>query len=285
MSVHGTLDSFPVEEMFRFMSDTGRSGVLRIDGEGEWVRLWIEDGACVGAELDAVPLDEPILAVVAALRFPNGRFEILGADVPPRRLERSRLSEVLVDARELVSEWEVIEAVIPTRRHVVRPVSIPPVGRVVLDPVGWRLVTSIGESATVGRVLPVSGAGELESARALAALVRGGLLVVDAPPVEARRPEAEEPESLDPTTQALRDAEVLLAPGRSFPIDDLIEPSVSFDPLAGDGVDPEPSAGSSAPAATPFTPDAATAIAEVLDPVRSPTLPSETSNGGDPAFR
>ncbi|MFM7509759.1 MAG: DUF4388 domain-containing protein [Actinomycetota bacterium] len=275
MALNGTLDSFPLGDILRFLSTAQRTGVLQIDGDRGSVRLWIEDGECTGAEAGAVMLDDAVSAAFEALRFTAGTFSFTDGGSTPLRISPRPLSVVLNDALDLRAEWDSIELVLPSSRHRVRPVATPPDGRAVLDPLGWRLVTGLGRSDDVGSVVARSGLGELEGARALVGLIREGLIVVE-PPAEAT---AEPPEVVfEPQTPAPVSAPVPAAdpfgetPDR-FPIDDLYGVEAPFEPSSPPApVAPDPSVG--------LSPEVASVIAEVVSSPAT-TEPSST----DPAFR
>jgi len=169
---------------------------------------------------------------------------------------------VLAEALSLRAEWDAVEQVLPSSRHRARPVPSPPDGRVVLDPLGWNIVTSLGRSDDVASVVARSGVAELEAARALVALVREGLLVVEAPePVVASVVEVvdripwDEPVGPEPAPASTRSGDEMptSVTGRS--------------PVVGEG------AGESAAPADPFRPvedlfpiDEVVGLDEVSDP-------------------
>jgi hypothetical protein len=182
MALEGTLDSFPLADVLRFLAGGERTGVLQIDGDRGTVRLWLEDGECTGAEAAGTVVDDAVRATFEALRCTTGSFRFEEDRRPAVAAAQPRpVSVVLAEALALRAEWDAVEQVLPSSRHRVRPVPSPPDGRVVLDPLGWSIVTSLGRSDDVASVVARSGAGELDAARALVALVREGLLVVESP--------------------------------------------------------------------------------------------------------
>ena len=182
MALEGTLDSFPLADVLRFLAGGEQTGVLQIDGDRGAVRLWLEDGECTGAEAAGTVVDDVVRATFEALRCSTGSFRFDEDRRPSVVTTQPRpVSVVLAEALALRAEWEAVEQVLPSSRHRVRPVSSPPDGRVVLDPLGWRIVTTLGRSDDVASVIARSGAQELDAARALVALVREGLLEVEPP--------------------------------------------------------------------------------------------------------
>jgi hypothetical protein len=182
MALEGTLDSFPLADVLRFLAGGERTGVLQVDGDRGTVRLWLEDGECTGAEAAGTVVDDAVQATFEALRCTTGSFRFEEDRRPTVASAQPRpVSVVLAEAMSLRAEWDAVEQVLPSSRHRVRPVPSPPDGRVVLDPLGWNIVTSLGRSDDVASVVARSGAAELDAARALVALVREGLLVVEAP--------------------------------------------------------------------------------------------------------
>ena len=288
MSLHGTLDSFPLADVLRFLAGAQRSGVLQVDGDRGTVRLWLEDGECTGAECGGSVVDDAVPATVEALRFVGGTFSLDEAGTTPRRLHSRPLSVVLAEALDLRAEWDSIELVLPSTRHRVRPVPTPPDGRAVLDPLGWRLVTSLGRSDDVGSVVARSGVGELDAARALVALVRDGLLVVESPgaPV-AQAAEVVPGDTADPVVPSVVvAADPFVEAQERFPIDDLLDSPASFDALVDPPAnDRAPVASSAADAVTAFSPDAASAVAEVVASGGAPAPTPVDTPGSDPAFR
>ncbi len=280
MALQGTIDSFPLPDVLRFLAGGGRSGALQVDGDRGTVRLWMDAGECTAAESAGVVVDDPVRATFDALRCSTGTFRFDEDQRPPVSAAAPRpVTVVLAEALALSAEWDAVEQVLPSPRHRVRAVDSPPDGRVVLDPVGWRIVSSLGGSADVGSVVARSGASDLDGARALVGLVRDGLLVVEPPgPQPAEFPEvvtpvpealtssvppsghsttpapdtggtgtagaapAARPEPADPFRPdgASGPVDGARPEGEVFPIDDLVAAEVGSDPWAPIAVEPEP---------------------------------------------
>ncbi len=243
MALEGTLDSFPLADVLRFLAGGERTGVLQIDGDRGTVRLWLEDGECTGAEAAGTVVDDAVRATFEALRCTTGSFRFEEDRRPTVASSQPRpVSVVLAEALSLRAEWDAVEQVLPSSRHRVRPVPSPPDGRVVLDPLGWTIVTSLGRSDDVASVMARSGVAELDAARALVALVREGLLVVEAPePVVAsvvevvdRSPwdEPVEPEPAQASTRPRLEVPTSVTGGSPVVVDGIAgEPTAPADPF------------------------------------------------------
>ena len=282
MSLNGTLDSFAIADVIRFLAGAQRSGVLTVDGDRGTVRLWIEGGGCTGAECAGSVLEDAVPAMLEALRNSTGTFSFAEGGPSPRRLAARPLLDVLAEAADLRAEWDSIELVLPSPRHRVRPALTPPEGRVVLDALLWRIVTSVGRSSEVGSLVARSGVGDLDAARAVVSLVRDGLLVVEPPePTVVEAPEVVR-SAVEVHATPSPPVDPFAGMVERFPIDDLVAPA---DPLDEAVPDPATGPGPAAPETDEmFSADAASALAEVVSEGISPVPPSEGS-GGDPAFR
>jgi hypothetical protein len=274
MALEGTLDSFPLADVLRFLAGGERTGVLQVDGDRGTVRLWLEDGECTGAEAAGTVVDDAVRATFEALRCVTGSFRFEEDRRPAVAAAQPRpVSVVLAEALALRAEWDAVEQVLPSSRHRVRPVPSPPDGRVVLDPLGWSIVTSLGRSDDVASVVARSGAGELDASRALVALVREGLLVVESPePVVASVVEVVDRLPSEPS------ADTVPIRSSAHARDDVPTPTVAASPVHGDVTAASPvhgdvTAGEAVAPADPFRPledlfpiDDLVGLDEVADP-------------------
>lgn len=189
MALQGTIDSFPLDDVLGFVSGPAQSGVLRVEGDRGTVRLWIADGAIVGAESAGAAVSDPVHVVFEALRFRAGSFSFDDDPMgPAERLDPRGIPAVVREAAELRDEWDAIEAVLPSPAHRLNVVVPLPQDHVTLDAGSWRIVTALGRTDTVASVLARSGLSDLDAARGLVVLVRQGLVEVVGPAATEAEP-------------------------------------------------------------------------------------------------
>ena len=111
MSLQGSLDGFPLPEVLALLASTKKRGELRVVGHQGAGRVWMADGAVVGAEAGSARV--PVAALFQLLRVDEGSFTFdPHADVPAGR--PVELEPLLAEAQARLAEWQVVEAVVPS---------------------------------------------------------------------------------------------------------------------------------------------------------------------------
>jgi len=181
MALSGALSDFAVDEVLRFVGETGKSGTLTVEDGSRRGQLWLEDGAVVGAGF----ADVTAAAEVAfeLLRLPSGRFtfdQAVRATEPQAALS---VGAVLADARAMLAEWQEIEKVVPSLATLVVLSPESPNGEVHIPREEWATVCAIGAGGPVSQVAERLALREFAACKAVKALVDAGLAAV-APAVE-----------------------------------------------------------------------------------------------------
>lgn len=184
MALQGTIDAFPLTDVLQLLSASTRSGRLMLDGDRGHADLWLDEGSVVGGE-SAAPSDSAALLVFEMLRFTDGSF-VFDGPVPPdaaplRSVVPTTLDECLVEAASLLEEWSRIEAVLPSRRHVIRLAAELPAPSITVGADEWRLLATLGTDTSAAQLADGLGRGEFDTSSLIVAMVERSLLVIDVP--------------------------------------------------------------------------------------------------------
>src|SRR5947209_4769189 len=152
VSLQGSLEGFPLPDVLTLLASTKNRGELRVAGQQGAGRVWIADGAVVGAEAGSsrVPVD----VLFRLLRVDSGSFTFdPNADVPAGKPQE--LDPLLTEARTRLSEWQLIEAVVPSLATTVALADDLPATKVTVTAAQWRVVRAVAGGATVEDVARV----------------------------------------------------------------------------------------------------------------------------------
>ena len=150
MALSGTLETFSLPDVLRLLSSTKKTGLLALDGDRGRGRIWVRDGAIVGADADRAVEDALEGVAFELLRFVDARFEFdsgaeLVGDGEPRPVD-----DVLAEAESRLAEWREIEAVVPSLDVWARMVTEVDGDRTVA-PAQWRVLAQVGTGAPSSR--------------------------------------------------------------------------------------------------------------------------------------
>ena len=187
MSLKGSLQTVALPEVLGFLSGTGKTGELKVDGTTGAGCLWFNDGVISGIQVERGP--NPVEAVFQLLRIEDGEFAFDAGEVPTdevRRVEAGdgQVTEVLEQAQQRMVEWGDIVAVVPSLEHRVALAADAPEDSILLERSQWSLVVAIGEGRTVGQIIAAGDLGEFDGCRAIKTLVEASLATVEAPAAE-----------------------------------------------------------------------------------------------------
>ncbi|NNE95523.1 MAG: DUF4388 domain-containing protein [Acidimicrobiales bacterium] len=211
--LQGSLDNFSLDEVLNLLAGTMKSGHLRISGDRGTGSLWIEEGRLVQAEAsNTVDGGEWEDVMFELLRFESGNFSFVADDMAPSPGEPEEIDPLVERGRELLSEWNAIESVIPSPEHVLAPVAKLPIEQVMLTSAEWETIIAIGEGRSVSQTCSVLGVGELKGCRRIKSVVERGLVKIDEPgarAVDQASPEALAEAAVDahPALEAAADSE------------------------------------------------------------------------------
>ena len=175
MSLQGSLDGFPLPEVLALLASTKKRGELRVVGHQGAGRVWMADGAVVGAEAGSARV--PVAALFQLLRVDEGSFTFdPHADVPAGK--PVELEPLLAEAQARLAEWQVIEAVVPSLETSVDLADELPSPKVTVSAAQWRILQAVAGGGTVEDVARVLDTDEFGACQAVKQLVDVGLVAV-----------------------------------------------------------------------------------------------------------
>lgn len=189
MTLQGSLDAFALQDVLGLLASTRKSGELRVRGDWSDGRIWVHEGLVVDAEAPrARTIPE---AFFELLRIDDGTFSFdAGAGVPDG--EGLALEPILEEAQARLTEWRVIEAVVPSLSVPVVLAARAPGSRVTLNAEQWRIVVAIGSGGTVEQVADALEVGEYGACAAVKQLVDAGLVEVERPDEDRPAPDLDD---------------------------------------------------------------------------------------------
>ncbi|MBK9178379.1 MAG: DUF4388 domain-containing protein [Acidimicrobiales bacterium] len=180
MSLQGTLDTFPLDDVLQLLAGTRKTGRLEVSGSRVAGSIWTVDGAVVAAVSTSLPSGAPVAeAVFEILSYREGAFVFEAGVAHP-----GAGPPIAVDA--LLTQWEDEQRALARPDAWVTLAHEAPAAQVDLSADEWRLVATIGGGIEAGAVAARLGASAMETARALRRLLDSGLLVMSdgaSPPV------------------------------------------------------------------------------------------------------
>lgn len=195
--LQGSLDNFSLDEVLNLLAGTMKSGHLRISGDRGTGSLWVDDGLLVQAEAsNTVTGGEWEDVMFELLRFESGNFSFVADDMAPSPGESMEIEPLVERGRELLSEWNMIEATIPSPEHFLSPVGKLPIEQVMLTSSEWETVIAIGEGRTVSQTCSLLGVGEMKGCRRIKSVVERGLVSIEEPSARRVPADTESPEAL-----------------------------------------------------------------------------------------
>ena len=175
MSLQGSLDSFPLPDVLALLASTKKHGELRVAGHQGAGRVWVSDGAVVGAEAGSARVPADVLFQL--LRVATGSFTFdPDADVPVGK--PVDLEPLLSEAQARLVEWQLIEAVVPSMAAPVDLAEELPSPKTTVTAAQWRVLRAIGGGGTVDDVARALDIDEFHACQAVKRLVDAGLVVV-----------------------------------------------------------------------------------------------------------
>jgi hypothetical protein len=175
VSVQGSLEGFPLPDVLGLLASTKKRGELRVAGHQGAGRVWMSDGAVVGAEAGSAR--GPVDVLFHLLRVESGTFAFdPNADVPAGKAHD--LEPLLAEAQARLAEWQLIEAVVPSLATPVAMAEELSVTKVTVTAAQWRVLRAVaggGRVADVGRLLDLD---EFHACQAVKRLADAGLVSV-----------------------------------------------------------------------------------------------------------
>jgi hypothetical protein len=190
MALQGTLDAFGLAEVLQLLSVTGKTGCLRVEGDGGRGDVWLRDGMVTAASSDRVsgPVVDEVICDL--LRYETGSFAFeIDMGAPETALPKN-VDDLLDRADMLLAEWEELEAVVPSLDHQVGLVEqLSPGEAITVSARQWPALVAVGQGCTVSELAATLGLTELSALRTVHDLVTSGLTTIRAarPATQRRR--------------------------------------------------------------------------------------------------
>jgi len=176
VSLQGSLDGFPLPDVLALLASTKKRGELRVAGHQGAGRVWMADGAVVGAQSGSTRA--PVDVLFQLLRVDTGSFTFdPQADIPPGK--PNDLEPLLAEARARLTEWQAIEAVVPSLAAGVELVDELPSPKVTVSAAQWRVLRAVAAGGTVDDVARTLDLDEFGACQAVKRLVDLGIVSVD----------------------------------------------------------------------------------------------------------
>jgi hypothetical protein len=176
VSLQGTLDTFSLPDVLRFLAASAKTGRLVLSGTRGGGDVWLDDGAVVAAETERAT--SPVDAVFDLLRDDSGSFTF-DADLTRSDADDPMLvDDLLIQAEARLAEWREIEAVVPSLDVAVRLSDHLPGGAVRIESSQWRAIVAVAENGTVTAVGDQLDLGEFDACRTVKELAERGLVLV-----------------------------------------------------------------------------------------------------------
>ena len=186
MSLQGMLETIPLPDVLALLSATKKSGELRVTGSRGDGRLWLSDGAVVGADVPraATPVD----AVFELLRLTSGNFAFESGSTAPEPGAPIAVDVLLSEAQKRLGEWRAIEAVVPSMGCTVSLAPELEAESVTISRRQWKDLVAVVTAGDVSGVARRLSVGEYEACRSVKDLADAGLVAVGAAPKAAPVP-------------------------------------------------------------------------------------------------
>ncbi|MGH9151863.1 MAG: DUF4388 domain-containing protein, partial [Acidimicrobiales bacterium] len=183
MSLQGTLETIPLPDVLALLSATKKTGELRVTGARGDGRLWLRDGAVVGADVPRAATAAD--AVFELLRLAGGTFAFDSGVTGPQGGEALTVDALVAEAQERLGQWRAIEAVVPSLGCTVALAPELTGDDVTVSRDRWKHLVAAASAGDVAGVMARLGVGEYDACRTVKDLVDAGLVRVGPAPVAA----------------------------------------------------------------------------------------------------
>ena len=180
MALRGTLDTFGLPDVLHLLEVSGRTGCLRLEGDGGQGTVWVRDGKVTAAEtvrVSGAPLDE---VVCDLLRYEAGSFVFELDEGSPQLAAPPSVHDLLDSAGAMLTEWRALQTVVPSLEHRVGLVDAIGDEEITITASQWPALVAVGDGCTVGGLATTLGLTELHVLRTVHDLVTSGLTTIDA---------------------------------------------------------------------------------------------------------
>jgi hypothetical protein len=203
VALQGSLDDFSLPDVLALLASTKKRGELRVAGSQGAGRVWMADGAVVGAESGSARV--PVDVLFQLLRFEAGSFTFdPHADVPAGTAVE--LESLLAEAQTRLADWHVIEAIVPSVATTVELAEELPAAKATVTAAQWQVLRAVARGASVEDVRRALDVDEFHACEAVKGLVDAGLVSVGDEVSEVASEDADE---LEPGAEEVVDEDIL----------------------------------------------------------------------------
>lgn len=184
MALQGTIDTFPFADVLSLISSSARSGQLTLTGDRGSGSLWVDGDMILAGQLTDGRIAPPSRAVFELLRFCDGAFvfeSMADGEFPEFDMAPVAIEACLATAREMLEDWQYIEAKVPSGAHRVALTAELPDPEVTVDGATWRTLVTITRCSSVGHLSLELGIDDYECSLMIAGLIDRGLVEVADP--------------------------------------------------------------------------------------------------------
>ena len=178
--LQGSLDNFTLDEVLGLLASTHKTGKLDLTSNRGSGAVRMHEGLLVDATTSVTGNGTDAEDVLfELLRFSEGTFSF-APSAHEEGLPRD-VTEVLTAAEFRLADWRMIEAVVPSLRHVVAPNADLAADEITITRDEWGTLIVIAGGCSVATVCDNMGLGEVEGSRRIMQLVDRGLVCVAGP--------------------------------------------------------------------------------------------------------
>jgi len=176
-SLKGTLEEFPLADLFQLFKLGGHAGILLIRDGGRLAVLGLVDGEVVHAFAGGASGRE---AIYELFGWKTARFAFYKDLTLPERTVNVSTEHLVLEASRRGDESLELRHKIPSLRTLIyrAPRLTDTLPSLQLSMAEWRVLSVIGRRNTVGDIIKLSGMSEFSALKVLDALLTRGLVTV-----------------------------------------------------------------------------------------------------------
>jgi hypothetical protein len=202
-SLKGSLEEFPLSDLFQLFKLAGHSGILLLRDGGRLAVLGLAEGEVVHAFADHAQGREAIYSV---FDWKQARFAFYQDLALPTRTVNTSTEHLVLEASRRGDESSDLHHKIPSLRTLIyrAPRLTEELPHIQLALGEMRVLSAVGRRNTVGDIIKLSGMSELNTLKILDTLISRGLVIIGE-------------EAVSKNTGALRESGPASAPINSGP--------------------------------------------------------------------
>ena len=181
MALQGDLNSFALSDVLHLLEGTAKTGRLAVTSTAAEGEVWFTDGALVSGSVSTGRRSEgPAEVVMEMLRFDDGSFSFDECDEGAPG-DGHPVADVLRDAEALATEWQAVEAVVPSLAAWLTLRPAIDADEVIVSGDHWRALAAIAGGATVEQLADRCELSDLAASRTAKELTEAAMIEVGLP--------------------------------------------------------------------------------------------------------